>query len=56
MGRGVGRMFQILDDVPPEVTEAGLSLGESAVTAITPPEVPDVLETEQPEPPRVEEN
>jgi len=46
-GKGLGKAAKMLDDVPTEVTEVGLSLGESAVTAATPADEP--VETEQPD-------
>lgn len=34
--KGAGKVFQLLEDMPSEVTEAGLSLGRDAVTSLTP--------------------
>jgi RHS repeat-associated protein len=47
MGKGAGKAFKMLDDVPTEVTEAGVSAGQSAVTAVTPADEP--VEIEEPQ-------
>lgn len=37
-GKRLGKMLKLADDIPVEVTEAGLSAGQAALTAVTSPE------------------